>query len=42
MNERTTRSDYAIRLERVFTWLVDHLDETLDLPRLADIACMSP
>jgi AraC family transcriptional regulator len=42
MNERTTRSDYAIRLERVFTWLVDHLDETLDLRRLADVACMSP
>jgi AraC family transcriptional regulator len=42
MNERTTRSDYAIRLERVFTWLVDHLDETLDLGRLADVACMSP
>jgi AraC family transcriptional regulator len=42
MNERTTRSDYAIRLERVFTWLVDHLDETLDLSRLADVACMSP
>ncbi|HLG55046.1 MAG TPA: AraC family transcriptional regulator [Vicinamibacterales bacterium] len=42
MNERTTRSDYAIRLERVFTWLVDHLDETLDLHRLAEVACMSP
>jgi AraC family transcriptional regulator len=42
MSERTTRSDYAIRLERVFTWLVDHLDETLDLSRLADVACMSP
>jgi AraC family transcriptional regulator len=42
MNERTTRSDYAIRLERVFMWLVDHLDDTLDLRRLADVACMSP
>jgi AraC family transcriptional regulator len=42
MNEPTARSDYAIRLERVFTWLVDHLDETLDLVRLADVACMSP
>jgi AraC family transcriptional regulator len=42
MNGRTTRSDYAIRLERVFTWLVDHLDETLDLRRLADVASMSP
>jgi len=42
MNERTTRSDYAIRLERVFAWLVDHLDDTLDLRVLADVASMSP
>jgi AraC family transcriptional regulator len=42
MNERTTRSDYAIRLERVFTWLVDHLDDTLDLTRLSEVACLSP
>ena len=42
MNERTTRSDYAERLERVFRWLTDHLDDTLDLTRLADVACLSP
>jgi AraC family transcriptional regulator len=42
MNERSTRSDYAIRLERVFSFLADHLDDTLDLARLADVACMSP
>ena len=43
MNERTTtRSDYAERLDRVFTWLADHLDDTLDLTRLADVACLSP
>ena len=43
MNERTTtRSDYAIRLERVFRWLADHLDDTLDLTVLADVACLSP
>lgn len=43
MNERATRTeDYAIRLERVVTWLADHLDEALDLARLADVACMSP
>ena len=43
MNERTTtRSDYAVRLERVFRWLADHLDDTLDLARLADVGCMSP
>jgi transcriptional regulator GlxA family with amidase domain len=40
MNERTTtRSDYAERLERVFRWLAEHLDDTLDLTRLADVAC---
>jgi AraC family transcriptional regulator len=43
MNERlTTRSDYAMRLERVFRWLADHLDDTLDLAQLADVAAMSP
>ena len=43
MNERTTtRSDYGERLERVFRWLADHLDDTLDLTRLAEVACLSP
>src|SRR5215510_3781375 len=42
MNERTTRADYADRLDRVFKWLADHLDDTLDLARLADVACLSP
>jgi len=43
MNERAVRSqDYAIRLERVVTWLADHLDDALDLARLADVACLSP
>ena len=43
MNERlTTRSDYAMRLERVFRWLADHLDDTLDLARVAEVAAMSP
>jgi AraC family transcriptional regulator len=42
MNEHASRSDYAIRLDRVFTWLVAHLDDTLDLRVLADVACMSP
>jgi AraC family transcriptional regulator len=43
MNERlTTQADYAMRLERVFRWLADHLDDTLDLARLADVAAMSP
>ena len=42
MNERTTRSDYADRLERVFGWLADHLDDSLDLAKLADLAALSP
>jgi AraC family transcriptional regulator len=42
VNERTTRSDYTERLERVFRWLADHLDDTLDLVHLADVACLSP
>jgi AraC family transcriptional regulator len=42
MNERTMRVDYADRLDRVFRWLADHLDDTLDLARLADVACLSP
>ena len=31
-----------MRLDRVFSWLADHLDDTLDLERLAEVACMSP
>jgi AraC family transcriptional regulator len=39
---RATQIDYAERLERVFRWLADHLDDTLDLVRVADVACLSP
>ena len=43
MHERaTTRGDYAMRLERVFRWLADHMDDTLDLTQLAEVACMAP
>lgn len=43
MNERaTTRSDYAVRLERVIKWLADHMDDTLDLNELAEVAYFSP
>jgi AraC family transcriptional regulator len=43
MSERaTTRADYAARLDRVFTYLAHHLDDRLDLSKLADVACMSP
>lgn len=44
MNARATgtREDYAKRLERVVAWMADHLDDALDLARLADVAFMSP
>ena len=42
MNEHATMHDHATRLERVFKWLADHLDDTIDLTRLADVACLSP
>jgi AraC family transcriptional regulator len=42
MSERAIRSDYSVRLTRVVTWLTEHLDDTLDLARLADVACLSP
>ncbi len=42
MNERPTATAYADRLERVFTWLADHLDDAIDLARLADVAALSP
>jgi AraC family transcriptional regulator len=42
MSERTAAGAYAERLERVFAWLADHLDDRLDLVRLADVACLSP
>lgn len=35
-------ADYATRIDRVATWISDHLDHELDLHRLADIACFSP
>lgn len=31
-----------MRLERVFKWLADHLDNGVDLDTLADVACLSP
>lgn len=34
--------DYVQRLNRVTGYIFDHLDEPLDLLKLADIACMSP
>ena len=31
-----------MRLERVFKWLADHLDDALDFATVADVACLSP
>ena len=36
------RIDYAERLRRVTAYIHDHLDDELDLNRLADVACLSP
>ena len=36
------RDDYAARIERVINHVAEHLDEELDLERLARIACFSP
>ncbi len=36
------RVDYADRLNRVTAHIYDHLDDDIDLNRLADVACLSP
>ncbi|MCW7538239.1 AraC family transcriptional regulator [Aquabacterium sp. A7-Y] len=41
MSALTGRIDYAERLRRVTAYIHDHLDEPLDLSRLADVACLS-
>jgi AraC family transcriptional regulator len=35
-------NDYEARIERVVAYIYEHLDDPLDLNRLADIACLSP
>ncbi|CAE6689728.1 DNA gyrase inhibitor [Paraburkholderia domus] len=42
MNQSDNRARYEIRLGRVLDHIYDHLDEPLDIDRLAEIACMSP
>ena len=42
MYTSASRGNYGGRLDRVVTWLTAHLDEALDLARLADVACLSP
>ena len=42
MNKLKARIDYQERLNRVIEFIHDHLDEEVDLNRLADVACLSP
>lgn len=42
MNRATTSDQYARRLRRVVEHIWRHLDEPLDLRRLAEVACLSP
>ena len=42
MTRQETRESYARRLQRVVEHIWSHLDQPLDLNRLADIACLSP
>lgn len=38
----TQRHNYEDRLNRVIAYIYDHLDEEIDLQKLAEVACMSP
>jgi len=42
MPKATTIADYAERTTRVVEYIADHLDEPIDLERLAGVACFSP
>ena len=42
MNESNHQARYETRLRRVLDHIYDHLDEPLDIDRLAEIACLSP
>lgn len=42
MKEAAHQRHYDARLSRVTAYIHDHLDDELDLNRLADIACVSP
>jgi AraC family transcriptional regulator len=42
MNDLSQRARYEARLNRVLDHIYDHLDEPLDIDRLAEIACLSP
>ena len=38
----TQRNNYEGRLNRVIAYIYEHLDEEIDLQKLAEVACMSP
>ncbi|HXZ08995.1 MAG TPA: AraC family transcriptional regulator [Paraburkholderia sp.] len=42
MNDRSNRARYETRLNSVLDHIYDHLDEPLDIDRIAEIACLSP
>jgi AraC family transcriptional regulator len=42
MKATINQAYYEARLSRVTAYIHDHLDEELDLNKLADIACLSP
>jgi AraC family transcriptional regulator len=42
VNDSSAWTDYGERLGRVIGYIHDHLDERLDLNKLAEIACLSP
>ena len=42
MSNVKERIDYQERLSRVVAFMHDHLEEEIDLNRLADVACLSP
>jgi AraC family transcriptional regulator len=42
VSDDNSRAGYEERIGRVIAYVFDHLDDELDLNRLADIACLSP
>jgi hypothetical protein len=42
MSASNARAAYEARFNRVTAYIYDHLDDDIDLNRLAEIACLSP
>jgi AraC family transcriptional regulator len=42
MRNLASRAQYEERLARVTAYIYDHLDDDLDLGKLAEVACLSP